>query len=127
MDFVWSDLKYAVRMMAGRPGFTAVAVITIALGIGANSAIFTVINAVVLRPLPFQDPGRIVVLSENNFSKGWNQFAVAPANLFRLLGVNPAIGRGFLPEEDSPGASAVVIISHALWQRRFAGIADISG
>jgi putative ABC transport system permease protein len=66
--------------MLQRPGITAVAVITMGLGIGANSSIFTVVNAVILRPLPFADPGRIILLSENNFSKGWSRFSVAPAN-----------------------------------------------
>jgi putative ABC transport system permease protein len=168
MDSFWNDFKYAVRVMAKRPGFTAIAVITIALGIGANTAIFTVINAVVLRPLPFPDPDKIVILTENNFAKGWNQFSIAPANfldwrdqtkswaeisafdgksfnltgqgeperlrgaavsanLFRLLAVNPAIGRGFLPEEDNPDGAKVVVISYGLWQRRFSGVADLTG
>jgi putative ABC transport system permease protein len=168
MQTLWNDFKYAVRTMWQRPGFTAVAVVTMALGIGANSAIFTVVNAVVLRPLPFADPAKIVLLSENNFSKGWNQFAVAPANfldwrdqtrspaeisafrgrsynltgrgeperlagaavsasLFSLLGVTPVIGRGFLPEEDSPGRSNVAVISYSLWQRRLYGDHDLTG
>src|SRR5262249_11735726 len=168
MESLWNDVRYAIRVMTERPGFTAIAVITLALGIGANSAIFTVINAVVLRPLPFQDPDKIVILSENNFAKGWSQFAVAPANfldwrdqnkawaeisafrgksfnligrgeperltgalvsanVFRLLGVTPLVGRVFLEEEDRPGSSQVAIISYGLWQRRFSGMSDITG
>jgi putative ABC transport system permease protein len=156
----WKDLRYGARMLVKNPGFTVVAVITLALGIGANTAIFSVVNAVLLRPLDYEDPDRLVIILENNWQKGWTRFTVAPgnfaewreqnqvfeqmaaftgssftlvgegdpeqlqgtrvsANLFALLGVKPALGRDFLPEEDRPGGERVVIVSHGLWQRRF--------
>lgn len=66
METLWNDLKYAVRILAKNPGFALVAILTLALGIGANTAIFTVVNGVLLRPLPFADPSHIVLVLENN-------------------------------------------------------------
>ena len=82
METLWHDLRYGVRMMAGRPGFTLVAVITLALGIGANTAIFSVVNAVLLNPMPYRAPDRLVQFWETNPLKNWTQATVAPANLF---------------------------------------------
>jgi putative ABC transport system permease protein len=161
------DLGYGLRMLLKNPGFTVVAVIALALGIGANSAIFSVVNTVLLRPLPYQDPDRLVMVWEDNTKGGYprdtpaaanyidwrdqNQVfegmaAVADmsfnltgtgeperidgrrvsANLFPLLGVQPQIGRAFLPEEDQPGGNRVVVMSHGLWQRRFGSDANIT-
>jgi putative ABC transport system permease protein len=152
------NLRLALRRLKNNPGFTVVAVLTLALGIGANTAMFSIVNAVLLRPLPYRDPQRLILLAEH-----WPQFprlslsylnykdwrdqshsfeAVGAvrntlmtmtggaeaerlpsqnvtANLFDLLGVKPELGRGISDAEDKPGAPAVALISHSLWERRF--------
>jgi putative ABC transport system permease protein len=161
------DTRYAMRMLGARPGFTAVAVLTLALGIGANTAIFSVVRSLLIEPLPFQDPGQLVMLWEADardpqrttilsmpnyvdFSRGVKAFESTgifeylsfnfsgdaeaervqglrvSSSTFRVLGVEPELGRTFTPEEDAPG-HAVAVISHALWQRRFGGRPDIIG
>ncbi|MGB7925761.1 MAG: ABC transporter permease [Pyrinomonadaceae bacterium] len=165
---LWLDLRYGLRMLVKNPGFTVIAVIALALGIGANSAIFSVVNTVLLRPLPYKEPDRLVMVWEDATKQGFprdtpaaanyidwlNQNQVfegmaaiadlsfnmtgvgeperidgrrVSANLFSLLGVEPQLGRAFLPEEDQPGASRVVIMSHGLWQRRFGSDMNITG
>ncbi len=173
-DEMIQDLRYGLRMLRQRPGFTVAAVIALALAIGANSAIFSVINGVLLQPLPFSDPDRLMIVWQTNklaqtgdFSElpfaypnydelrkqsqvceqigAWNsdistrfaltggtqpeqvQYAVVSANLFSVLGVKPALGRHFLPEEDQLGAARVAIISHGLWQRHWAGDTKMLG
>lgn len=160
MNSLWQDLRYGARMMAKKPGFTVVAVITLALGIGANSAIFSVVNAVLLRPLPYDEADRLVYLTERHpqyesMSVSYPDFVdwraqngvfekigvvnfrdynltgsgepvrlstgQAAADWFAALRVHAALGRLFTNEEDHPGAPAVVVLSHALWQRRFGG------
>ena len=159
------DLRYAVRALLKQRGFTAVAVLSLALGIGANTAIFSVVSAVLLRALPFHDPdqprrrvGRSLVRgipaehagagqlrglesSKQRFrghgrdrERTFNLTGVGEpekiaahavtANLFALLGVEPAVGRSFLPVEDDRAAD-VVILSFGLWQRRFGGRPDV--
>src|SRR5215216_2037064 len=141
MDNLLRDLRYGFRMLARKPAFTSVAMVALALGIGANTAIFSVVNAVLLRPLPYGDADRLVMIWEKDAARGWLQSSVAPANfldwreqntvfeqisaaydssynltgageperiqgqnvsasLFPLLGVEAALGRTFLPEED---------------------------
>src|SRR5204863_8762956 len=77
---VMNDLKFALRQLIKNPGFTAVAVLTLALGIGANTAMFSVVNAVLLRPLPFKEPARLVTVWERNPKQGYDQNVAAPAN-----------------------------------------------
>jgi putative ABC transport system permease protein len=168
MQNLASDVRLALRLMRRSPGFTLAAVAAIALGIGANTAIFSVINAVLLQPLPYPDSDRIVVLmnSSPQFSfpaasvtkyNNWRrQTAVLqdvaaydtggpginvsggdrPEQLrgihvshefFRLFGAGTALGRTFTPQEDRPGGGNLVVLSHALWQRRFGGDRDVLG
>jgi putative ABC transport system permease protein len=165
------DFRYAVRQYRKNLGFTAVAVITLALGIGANTAIFSVVNGVLLRPLTFKDPGRLVrvwhVPPAKSFP-GMTTFSVSAANyldwerqnhvfermaiysyhgftltggdkpeqidacavtsgFFATLGIQPVLGRAFTPEEDQPGRSNVVVLSHRLWQEHFGSNPNIVG
>jgi hypothetical protein len=81
VETLWHDLRFATRMLCKSPGFTAVAVLTLALGIGATTAIFTVVNGVILKPLPYPQPDRLVMLLEKQLSDG-TLGTVAPANFF---------------------------------------------
>ena len=160
METLLKDIRYGVRGLWKRPGFTVVAVLTLALGIGANTAIFSVVNAVLLRPLQFHDPDRLVMIWEDAAFLGFPRNTPAPANyvdwknqtqsfedvaatheetfnltgdgtpervaaygvtanFFPLFGVSPAVGRGFTPDDDRPGANKVAILSHELWQTRY--------
>ncbi len=162
------NLRYTLRMLRRSPGFTAIAVATLALGIGANTAVFSVVDAVMLRPLPYSAPDRLISLWETNDRRQGVRSTVAPANLvdyvrdtrsfdglagvdttsksltkagppeqlvgeaitwnlFNVLGVAPAIGRSFLPDDDRPGHEHVVILSDALWRSRFGADRSIVG
>jgi len=164
---VYNDLRYAFRQLLKNPGFTAVAVLTLAFGIGTTTAVFSVVYAVVLRPLPFPESEQLVALwtqtpqferlpmaaanhrdlktqntvfediailsalaNYNLTGDGEPERLLAsriPANLFPLLRVRPALGRGFTEDENQQGREHVVILSHGLWQRRYAGDATIVG
>ncbi|HXT71338.1 MAG TPA: ABC transporter permease [Vicinamibacterales bacterium] len=93
MKNILRDIKQGVRLLGRAPGFTAVAVLTLALGIGANSAIFTVTYAILLKPLPYSNPDELVLVSENNLSRGWTSFTASPANFIDFRDQNKSFAR----------------------------------
>jgi len=168
MERLMKDVRFAIRILVRKPGFTVVAVVIMALGIGANTAIFTLVRAVLLNPLPFHEPARLMMVWEDASFIGFPRNTPSPANyadwkaqnevfedmaaldnrsfnltgdgepekvsaygvsaeFFPLLGVKPALGRVFLPEEDNPAASKVAVISYKLWQNRYGGEPNIVG
>ena len=157
------DIRHGVRLLRRAPGFTAAALLTLALGIGATSAIFSIVRTVMLEPLPYQDPDRIVTIWETNRG-GTVRNSIAPANfvawrersrtlehlgmagpaglvimvngqplevsgarfsadVFRALGVQPALGRAYTAAEDS--GNAVIVLAHDFWQERLGGRQDV--
>jgi len=158
LEDLWQDLRYGLRMVRRNPGFAALAILTLMLGIGANTSIFSVVNGVLLRPLPFAEPNRLVAInsyypmgpfvmmreqsrtmemaahtesSEFNFTG-----AATPVRLtgtavsgswFKVLGAKPEIGRTIQDGEDQPGKDQSVMLSHALWERRFGSDRNIVG
>jgi macrolide transport system ATP-binding/permease protein len=164
---LWQDLRFGARMLFKTPGFTAVAVLSLALGIGANTAIFSLVDKVMIRKLPVDEPERLVVVSATS-SRGLStaftypdfadyregnqvfeglacytqraltlndggqaeriQGLIVSGNYFTALRVQPALGRGFLPEEDKTrGSHPVIVLSHGLWQRRFGADPGVVG
>jgi len=160
------DLRFAVRSLLKSPGFTAVAVATLALGIGANTTIFSLINGILLRPLPYHDPDKLVALDlmsgssqfpwsypmfddlrrdQQSFTEvagfsSWSgnltgidnplrlQVELVSASYFPMLGIEPALGRVFRPEEDrEANGHPLALLSFQLWRRQFAGDAGVIG
>jgi len=152
------DVRYALRTLRKSPGFTAVAVLTLALGIGANTAIFSLVNGILVVPLTYRNPSELVSVT-GSYPKGafvamreqirtmdvatyaeGHEFnltgfgepvrltgTMVSAELFSVLGANPELGRTFRSGEDLAGEDQYVILSHALWQQRFAGDPAIVG
>ena len=152
-----NDLKFALRQLQKSPGFTLTAVLTLALGIGANTAIFSLVDSIMLRPLPFPQQDRLARIEYSTgevsfFPKGWiralgdhsDSFsaisgfgadaesnvagadssdrvfgAEVMANAFDTLGIHPALGSFFTPEEGIAGRDFVVVLSYGYWQQRF--------
>jgi len=161
------DVRYGARMLVKHKAFTSIAVIMLALGIGANTAIFSVVNELLLRPLPYRNADRVVMLWEvtpegrhqNNTSRAnfrawreqttsYQQIAaftdqrfnltgtgdpeelsvqMATPELFKVLGVEPLLGRTFLPEDAEAGKPSIAVLSYGLWQRRFGGQPGVVG
>ena len=163
-----NDIRFAVRALARTRTFTVTALLTLALGISVNTAIFSVIDSVLLTPPPFDAPSRIVSIEGQNERQGlkgssvaypdvldwradarafeeiavirWQTFNVSgddrperatgarvSANFFRVFGVRPQLGRGFLPEEETLGRERVMVLSDAYWRRRFAASPTVIG
>ena len=163
-----ADVRVAARALAKAPRFTVVAVLTLALGIGANTAIFSVVNGVLLQPLPYEDADRLVNVWSTAPGIGYDEFPLSPDiyfayeresaalpgmalhqrmsgsltedgepervvglaathTLFSVLGVAPALGRVYAADEDLPEMPEVVVLSHALWQRRYGGDPGVLG
>ncbi len=166
-DDMFQDLKFGARMLLKTRGFTLAAILSLTIGIGATSAIFSVVNGVLLKPLPYREPEKLIYLWHNKATIGmrvpvsggnvqvWREQAesfegvaayaqTSPVitgeaepeqlegarvsyNLLPLLGYQPLLGRGFLPEENKPGNEKVILLSYKLWQRRFGGDDAIVG
>ena len=166
VDDLWADLRYGLRQWRRSPAFAGSAILTLALGIGASTAVFSVVSALVLTPLPFPDPDRLVAvqsisrrdstldsLSYPNFfdfrreSRSFERMAsyrdtdltltgrglpvhlrgqIVSWELFQTLGVEPSLGRAFVPEDERPGAR-VIVLSHDAWITHFGGDRAIVG
>jgi putative ABC transport system permease protein len=168
MDMFLQDLRYAARTLVKNPGFAALTITCLALGIGVNSTIFSVVDTIAIRPLPFRDPDALVALMTTHQANGidrgdvsyldlqdWKArtrtFADMAAvsgrsltlsdrdeperftgatvtwNMFPMLGIQPLLGRQIRADEDTPGGPRVVLLSHGVWQRRYAADPSVIG
>ena len=168
MQMIFQDFRFSLRLLARRPAVSMTTILTLALGIGVCTAMFSVVNAVLIQPLPYPAPERLVTLWETHPQQGggfrvtslataeawreeldelagvalsspWRpvlsregqlvslQGAKVSVDFFPLLGIEPILGRGISADDDRPGADPVVLLSHALWQRRFGGDEHLVG
>jgi predicted permease len=169
MESLYQDLRFAVRTLLRSRGFAVVAILCLGLGVGVNTAVFSMVNALLIRPFPFHDPDRVVSLYASNPRLGYDESHLSQADLadwtagsrgtieeiaafsirsvavagtgetervqgasvatntFGLLGIRPVLGRSFLPQEGVRGGPRVVLLSDALWRRRFAADPNVVG
>src|SRR5688572_13432745 len=169
MDTLISDIRFAIRSLVRSPSFALTAVLALGLGIGSTAGVFSLLEGVVLRPLSYKQPDRLVTIWDTNREKGLDHEPLSPVtfhdyrgltavfedaaawwrpqlnladetgdpirvsavetseNLFNLLGVQPAVGRGFTVHDDLFGPEQEAIISHRLWQTRFGGDPAVIG
>ncbi|UCC49097.1 MAG: ABC transporter permease, partial [Gemmatimonadota bacterium] len=165
MDKIWQDIKYAIRSLRRGGALIAIAVLSLAIGIGANTAIFSAVDVFMLRPLPYPDSDELYSVYTTNRERGWSRVSYSvpdfvdlrersrtldvaamrylsfnlsegdrperlsgvqvSSNFFRMLGVQPARGRAFTPEEEIEGRHHAAIISDGVWQQRFGGDPDV--
>src|SRR6266566_662178 len=125
-DFV-QDLRFGLRMLRKSPGFTGVAIFTLALGIGATTAIFSVVDSLLLRPLPYRNSHRVVRIWNTFSPRGMTELTASEPDFLAVLGTQPVLGRSFSPDEHEPGHDQVVILSHPLWRDRFGSNPAIIG
>lgn len=165
---ILQDLRYGARLVVKRPALAGITVLTLGLGIGLTTLMFSLVNTAMIKGLPFEDPDRLVSVVRHDVSRGWENMSVplhefdewraeqrafeslaghttgtfnvsgtegaerydgawVTANLFEVLRVRPVLGRTFHADEDRPGAEAVAVIGHRVWQDRFGGAPDVLG